>query len=742
MIIEKTSPTSPSSPILAAPAPQKWELWTLRSLALMGLMAMGVFLYWFFQPQHIGYRPLYYLLNLALVFKMLVLLHEWYHYVGISVPERPELTRRHTVDMLTTFVPGEPYAMIEETLKAMKAVRYPHETYLCDEGNDPYLIELCKRLGVHHSYRGKEKTNAKAGNINYALRTQATGDIAVILDPDHVPIPEMLDRLLPYFEDEQMGYVQSVQAYKNRNESFIAKGAAEQTYQFYGPMMMSMSGYGSAQAIGANCAFRREAIDSIGGHAPGLAEDMHTAMQLHAKGWKSIYVPEVLTRGLVPATLAGYYSQQLKWSRGVFELLFAALPKLLRGLHWRQILHYLSIPLYFLYGVVTLIDIFVPIAALFLSKAPWQVDVLMFFFLLLPLSILSMLIRQFSQRWVLEEHERGFHFIGGVLRSGTWWVFVTGFVYTLLRIKVPYLPTPKDDELSNAWKLSLPNLIAIGLSLVAIGYGLYVDWNPYNWVMAAFASTNVLILSLVVLMSQQKLIAGFFKWIYGPGFQPIRSFWYDFRHKLLYRGMRKGFVVFGMAALAIFSTGTYLTHQPTTDLSKSVLPTAAMGESFDLPPFSETTNARQIRPVESGWQWMVGGKAFQVKGVSYQTTPLWYTNEFPLTRRQLLRDFQLIQDMGANTIRRYQSDVFDHNVLQVAEEKGLQVMFGFDIPAALDFGGGEAQKLQKEILTSIRQRHQHPSILTWSLGQETWQQQSLHWEGESLQRQRLSPSCR
>jgi hypothetical protein len=47
-----------------------------------------------------------------------------------------------------------------------------------------------------------------------------------------------------------------VQAYRNQKDSFVADGAAKQTYLFYGPMMMGMNAYGTTQAIGANCVFR------------------------------------------------------------------------------------------------------------------------------------------------------------------------------------------------------------------------------------------------------------------------------------------------------------------------------------------------------------------------------------------------------------------------------------------------------------------------------------------------------
>jgi cellulose synthase (UDP-forming) len=500
-----------SSTIIKAKAIRKTDILRVRLLISGALVLMGIFVYWFADPSHIGYPLLFWLLTIALFFKLLKMLHEWYHYWHVSIPKPPELKRQYTVDIFTTFCPGEPKDMIVNTLRAMQAIRYPHTSYLCDEGDDPELREICQGMGVVHVTR-KEKINAKAGNINNALR-RAKGEIAIILDPDHVPHPDFIDRVLPYFEDPKVGYVQIVQAYGNQGESFVAKGAAEQTYHFYGPMMMTMNTYGTVQALGANCTFRRAALDEIGGHAAGLSEDMHTAMQLHAKGWKSVYVPEVLSRGLVPATIPAYYKQQLKWSRGTFDLLFKVYPKLFRNFTWRQKLHYFTLPMYFLFGLVNFIDIIVPILALVLAETPWAVNIKNFAVIFVPLCIMSLIIRLFAQRWLMEPHERGFHFTGGLLRTGTWWIFLLGFIYTLLDIKVPYIPTPKGDELQNNWKLGMPNFIASIICITAAAYGLSIDWNPYSFAMATYAVINGCILGYAALIAQEKFMKQLRDWL-------------------------------------------------------------------------------------------------------------------------------------------------------------------------------------------------------------------------------------
>jgi len=502
-----------TEPIIRVSPPKKTDIIAIRFLISCGLLCMLVFVLWFFRPEHIGFGPIYWLLTFALIFKLVKMIHEWYHYWSPSIPVPPVSTRQWTVDILTTACPGEPRDMIIRTLHAMVAIRYPHTNYLCDEGNDPELKRVCDELGIVHVTR-IEKTNAKAGNINNALK-QATGEICVVLDPDHEPIPEFLDRTLPFFEDEKIGFVQCVQGYYNQSESIIARGAAEQTYHFYGPMMMCMNTYGTVQAIGANCTFRRKALDSIGGHAPGLSEDMHTAMQLHAKGWKSVYIPEMLTRGLVPATLSSYYKQQLKWSRGTFELLFRTYPSLYKNFTWRQKIHYFTIPLYFLFGLINFIDILIPVLALCMARVPWEVDIQNFASLFIPLCVFSMFIRLFAQRWLLEKHERGFHFAGGILRTATWWIFLVGFIYSIFNIKVPYIPTPKEDEHRNYWTLSLPNFGVFLVCGLAIWYGLSIDWSPYSIAMAAYALINAGILCLIAIMSQQKLLLKVFEFLHS-----------------------------------------------------------------------------------------------------------------------------------------------------------------------------------------------------------------------------------
>ena len=499
-----------SSPVCAdvptRPEPVSFSsrgVWKLYLLIAIAVVFLARFLWWLIQPEHVGDSWLFAMLMVSIGYRVFFWLYEWYLYIGIAIPDRACTTRRWTVDVFTTACPGEPEDMIVRTLRAIVAITYPHNSYLCDEGNSPTLKRACRELGVIHVTRNERK-DAKAGNINNAL-ARSNGEICIVLDPDHVPQADFISRVLGYFEDPRVGFVQTVQAYANQSERLIARGGAEQSYMFYGPMMTGMNRWGTVQAIGANCVFRRQALASIGGHAVGLAEDMHTAMRLHARGWKGVYLPEILTRGEVPSTLAAYYKQQLKWSCGCFDLLFQQYSKLWSGFSTANKVHYFVSPLHYLRGFVNLFDFVIPILSLVLGAVVLSIRPEDFLVHYLPVLLAVQLLRWQAQHWLADPRsERGLYLMGGMLKTGTWWIYIVGTFCSVLRIKVPYIPTPKGEAATNAWILALPNFALAAVSLGAVAYGLDYDWSPYSLAMAGFALWNAVILIFCAMIGQQQ----------------------------------------------------------------------------------------------------------------------------------------------------------------------------------------------------------------------------------------------
>lgn len=420
----------------------------IRKLGLASLVTAAAFsiLYfadWWFREEHVASWPLFLLLTFLFWWGIVRMMILWFSYLNLRIPPSVSLpAEKKSVAIFTTSSPGEPLSMFEKTLEACRQINYAHTTYLLDDTKDQRFKEVAEKYGAVWlelvGYPG-----AKAGKINEALK-RTNEEFILVLDPDHIPFPNFFDEVLGYFEDEQVGFVQVSQAYYNQYRSFTAAGAAEQTYGFYGPTQIGMHGHNCAVAIGANCTFRRKALESIQGHGIGLAEDLVTAIRIHAAGWESIYAPVIVSRGLVPEDLGSFCKQQLKWARGVHEVLFAELPKLWRRLSFWQRISYLTIGTYYLSGMIMFLFMLIPYLFLWFNWLPANMDFSEFVVHWLPLGICSVSIYLYMQQWLCHpKQERGLHWRGMILKFTCWPVFLRGFLLSVINKEIPYIPTAK-----------------------------------------------------------------------------------------------------------------------------------------------------------------------------------------------------------------------------------------------------------------------------------------------------------
>ena len=484
----------------SAPGIRTVERLTISVLAGGGGASIVVLVDWWFRPDHVAQPILFTVLSLAFWYGISRIVLGWINYLAIARPAHIAAPPDLSVAIFTTSSPGEPLAMFEATLAACARITYPHKTYLLDDTGDDRFRELAGRHGA--TWLGLAGlAGAKAGKINRAL-SMTDEQFVLVLDPDHIPFPEFLDRVLGHFADERVGFVQVAQAYYNQSRSFTAAGAAEQTYAFYGPGQMGLFGHGASVAIGANCTFRRTALSSIGGHGVGLAEDLVTAVRLHAAGWRSVYVPEIVSRGLVPEDLGSFLKQQLKWSRGVYEVVFSEVPALFPRLSWRQRLSYSTIGTYYLTGVTTALYLFVPYLYLWTGMQPAAMRFGEFLIAVLPVTAFGILMYLYVQRWLCDRHaEAGLHWRGLVLKIGCWPVFLAGTVLAIIRADIPYIPTAKQAVRGSFIRLAWPQLLLIGVYAVTLAHvvsarlftpDVMLASSPEGvWGMVAFATMPV-----------------------------------------------------------------------------------------------------------------------------------------------------------------------------------------------------------------------------------------------------------
>ena len=302
---------------------------------------------------------------------------------------RPPATPGRAVDVYVCTY-DEPAEVVMATLAGCRALRYPHTTWLLDDGRRPEMAALAELAGARYLTR-PDNSHAKAGNINAAL-PRTGGELVFVLDADHVPMPDALDALVGYFDDERMALVQSPHDFFNHDSvQHYVVGRHEQSL-FYRVVCPGKDRHGAAFWCGSAALIRRQALLGIGGVATEtIAEDFHTTIRLQRYGWSSRYHDEVLVQGLAPHDLDGYLLQRDRWARGnlaVFTL--PESPLRARQLRPLQRLSYLASLLAYLAPPMRLLLLLTLGLVLWTGELPMKISVAALAALWLPAVMLNL----------------------------------------------------------------------------------------------------------------------------------------------------------------------------------------------------------------------------------------------------------------------------------------------------------------------------------------------------------------
>jgi cellulose synthase (UDP-forming) len=287
----------------------------LRALALVAIAWMVVYLVWRVGwSWHGASRWLWGILLVTEVYGLWnISILTWFSW-RMPTAIRPSVTPGHQVDVYVCTYDETP-AVLRATLAGCAAMTYPHTTYLLDDGRRPEMARLAHEWDAEYLTR-PDNAHAKAGNINHALPI-TQGELVFVLDADHVPLPDALDAVVGYFDDDDVALVQTPHDFYNQDSiQHYEIGRHEQSV-FYSVICPGKDRHNAAFWCGSGAVIRRDALLGIGGVAvQTIAEDFHTTLKLHRAGWRSRYHDEVLIQGLAPHDLAAYLLQRDRWARG------------------------------------------------------------------------------------------------------------------------------------------------------------------------------------------------------------------------------------------------------------------------------------------------------------------------------------------------------------------------------------------------------------------------------------------
>ncbi len=404
---------------------------------------------------------------------------------------RGELTP--SVDVFIT-VYGEPVEIVRGTARAARDMQVPHNTWILDDGDSDEIRDLAAAEGV--GYRRRQiHDHAKAGNVNAGFWA-TDGDFMVILDADHVPSPDFLLRALPHMSDANVAFVQTPQAFPSAS-GLVAVGTAEAQRIFYELVLPGKNHFNAVFCVGTNVIFRRAALAQIGGmYTASNSEDIWTALELHRRGWSSVFVPETLARGLAPDNLLSYLKQQFRWSYGGFEVLLRGGLVRRKGLTLDQRVQYISTALHYLLSLAALTFMFVPPLFLLFGFSPIQAGMSNWLTHYAPFYILIVLVTMIQTG--------GFKPSSMIVSIGAAPVHLRAFVMALLGRKAKWTVTNAGAGGLPGVGLVLPHVALLLMELAAIAVGVMALQRPGANITAlvfalVWASLYALLLGRVIL---------------------------------------------------------------------------------------------------------------------------------------------------------------------------------------------------------------------------------------------------
>ena len=215
-------------------------------------------------------------------------------------------------------------------VNAVCAFDYPKEKIrimVLDDSNDD-TVEILENLVndyksqgflIEHIRRGTRK-GYKAGALKHAMKT-TDSDLVAIFDADFIPPTWFLKRAIPHFTKSNIGLIQCRWGHINENYSAITQAQAlsldfhfliEQKAKSNSHLFMNFNGTAGI--------WRRECIEDAGGwHTATLVEDLDLSYRAQMKGWKCLFLPDIVVDAELPVQMNAAKRQQFRWAKGSIQ---------------------------------------------------------------------------------------------------------------------------------------------------------------------------------------------------------------------------------------------------------------------------------------------------------------------------------------------------------------------------------------------------------------------------------------
>jgi cellulose synthase/poly-beta-1,6-N-acetylglucosamine synthase-like glycosyltransferase len=230
----------------------------------------------------------------------------------------------------------------DRLIEAVCRIDYPRDRFeiqVLDDSVDETrgIAELAVRRfaaqGIDIKYYHRtNRVGFKAGALEAGLKV-ARGEFIAIFDADFIPTSDFLLRLMPHFTDSKVGMVQARWGHINDDYSLLTK---IQSILLDGHFVLEHGGrYRSGRFFNFNGTagvWRRLAIDEAGGwQHDTLTEDLDLSYRAQLRGWRFVFVSDLIAPAEVPVEMNAFKSQQHRWAKGSIQTSCKLLPRILRA---------------------------------------------------------------------------------------------------------------------------------------------------------------------------------------------------------------------------------------------------------------------------------------------------------------------------------------------------------------------------------------------------------------------------
>ena len=172
---------------------------------------------------------------------------------------------------------------------------------------------------ILHVRRGTRE-GYKAGALKHAMKSTKS-DFVAIFDADFIPPDWYLKKAIPHFTNSKIGLVQCRWGHVNENYSALTQAQAlNLDFHFLVEQKAKSNSHLFMNFNGTAGIWRKECIDDAGGwHTATLVEDLDLSYRAQMKGWKCLFLPDIVVDAELPVQMNGAKRQQFRWAKGSIQ---------------------------------------------------------------------------------------------------------------------------------------------------------------------------------------------------------------------------------------------------------------------------------------------------------------------------------------------------------------------------------------------------------------------------------------